>query len=89
MSKSLRAADHETYIAIGAAEDEDGSTSETLAADDIELLERKRPVGSTREVAQASSLSRNERHFWYFMGHGAADAVLTLGPVLFLGLSSY
>jgi hypothetical protein len=86
MSTSPRVADQETYDAVTSADDEDETASETFTTDAIELLESKRPALSTNQVVPTGSLSRDERHSWYFVGHGAADAIMTLGPVLFLGI---
>jgi hypothetical protein len=39
----------------------------------------------TRKTLRADTLARNTHSSWYFLVHGAVDAVLTLGPAFFFG----
>ncbi|KAH7088321.1 hypothetical protein FB567DRAFT_591727 [Paraphoma chrysanthemicola] len=71
-------------VSLPDNDDLDMTTSGPLATDSIELLHSNRSAWDSDKNVPACSLSRDERKSWYFMGHGAVDAFMTLGPVLFL-----
>jgi hypothetical protein len=86
MSSTTPRPHQEAYETVNEADEEDRPLSEVSLMDACELLERKAPTVRMDEVVSIGSLSRNEHQSWYFLGHGAVDAILTLGPVLFLGI---
>jgi hypothetical protein len=85
MSLTSHQQHQEAYETVSLADEDDRPLSEVSTADASDLLESKTPSVRTYESVPVGSLSRNEHNSWYFLGHGAVDAILTLGPVLFLG----
>ncbi|KAH7378317.1 hypothetical protein BKA66DRAFT_571743 [Pyrenochaeta sp. MPI-SDFR-AT-0127] len=77
---------HRAYKVIAETEidQEEGTLSEISIKNASDILEPTVATFEAQEAVQVGSLSRSEHHSWYFSGHGAVDAILTLGPLLFL-----
>jgi hypothetical protein len=86
MSITSHRPNEEAYEVMSQTDEDDRPLSASSVADVSKLLGSKSAIVQMDRVQPVGSLSRNEHNSWYFVGHGAVDAILTLGPVLFLGI---
>jgi hypothetical protein len=85
MSITSHRPNEEAYEVMSQTDEDDRPLSASSVADVSKLLGSKSAIVQMDRVQPVGSLSRNEHRSWYFLGHGAVDAILSLGPVLFLG----
>jgi hypothetical protein len=82
-----------TYEPLPTADKRDCTESvftEIMSVDGITLLADEDNLGpdETKHKLMTGSLSRSTASSWYFIAHGAADALLAVGPIFFFRKSS-